>query len=299
MESNWLKAFAALAETHSVRKAAARLQVSSATLSERVAALESYLGVNLFDRGVKGSELTEQGRLYLQDAYQLLNAWEVIVEQLRTMDSRPIHFLRLAFQEKVLPPVVARFLDEFLPRHPNIELSLYNDQEIDFAQGLNSGQVDLCFAYCPQGPSYVGLTRRPVFYTQLCALLPGDHRLAWKRSVCLSELDGETLLIYPETRDTSLRDRELEVLRVSGIRYSLYENHVSPVYYTLLVQMGRGIAICPGLLRGHNPRHTVFLPLTDPTCQCSIDMLYQPNNNNPALRLFLKEFGEREGEDDL
>lgn len=299
MESCWLEAFAALAETCSIRTAAAQLGISPATLSERVAALEAYLGVKLFDRGAKGSQLTEQGTLYLRDARQLLSDWRSIVDQVRAMDSHPIGFLRMAFQEKALPPVVGRFLDEFLLRHPDVRPSLFNDQEISIAEGLNSEQLDLYFAYQPQDASCTGLVRRPVFRTRLCALVPSDHRLAWKQSISLSELDGETLLIYPETRETSLRDWELEALRASGIRYSLFDGHTSPLYYTLTVQMGQGVAICPWLLRGHNPRRTTFLPLTDPMCQCTIDMLYHPENKNPALRLFLEEFGDREGEDDL
>ena len=299
MESCWLEAFVALAEAHSVRAAAARLGSSPATLSERVSALETYLCVKLFERGAKGSELTEQGKLYLRDARRLLGDWKHIVDQVRTMDSHPIGFLRMAFQEKALPPVVGRFLDEFLPRHPDIEPSLFNDAEVGIAEGLNSRRVDLYFAYCPQEAACAGLVQRPIFRTRMCALVPSEHRLAWKQSISLSELDGETLLIYPETRETSLRDWELEALRASGIRYSLFEGHTSPLYYTLLVQMGQGVAICPWLLRGHNPRHTTFLPLTDPECQCTIDMLYHPENNNPALRLFLEEFGDRNGEDDL
>ena len=299
MELCWLEAFTALAETRSIRTAAARLQVSPATLSERVSALEAHLNVKLLERGAKGSELTEQGRLYLSDARRLLSGWQGIVDRVRTMDSSPASFLRLVFQEKAFPPVVGRFLDGFLTRHSEITPSFFNDQEIGIAEGLNSGRVDLYFSYCPQLPSCAGLVRRPVFRTKLCALVPSKHRLAWKQSVSLSELDGETLLLYPETRDTSLRDRELEALRASGIRYFLFDGHVSPLYYTLLVQMGQGIAICPWLLRGHTPRHTTLLPLTDPLCQCTIDMLYHPENDNPALRLFLEEFGDREGEDDL
>lgn len=299
MESCWLESFVALAEASSVRAAAARLGISPATLSERVSALESYLCVKLFERSARGSELTEQGKLYLRDARRLLEDWEHIVDQVRTMDSQPIGFLRMAFQEKALPPVVGRFLDEFLPRHPDIKPSLFNDAEVDISEGLNRGRVDLYFAYCPQKAAHAGLVQRPIFRTRLCALVPSEHRLAWKQSISLRELDGETLLIYPETRETSLRDWELEALRASGIRYSLFAGHASPLYYTLLVQMGQGVAICPWLRRGHNPRHTTFLPLTDPECQCTIDMLYHPENSNPALRLFLEEFGDRNGEDDL
>lgn len=299
MELCWLEAFLALAETGSIRAAATRLGISPTTLSERVSALEAHLCVRLLNRGSRGTELTEQGKLYLVDARKLLSNWQSILQQVQPLDTRPVHFLRMAFQEKALPPVVGRFLDQFLIRHPDITPSMYNDQEIGIAEGLGRGMVDLYFAYSPQEAFCADLVRRPVFHTRLGALVPNNHSLAWKKSISLSELDGETFLIYPETRETSLRERELDALRSSGIRYSLFEGHASPLYYALLVQMGQGVAICPMLLRGHFPRYTTLLPLTDDLCQCSIDMLYHPENDNPALWLFLEEFGDQEGDDNL
>ncbi len=299
MELSWLEAFLALAETGSIRTAAAQLGISPATLSERVSALEAHLCVKLLDRGSRGTVLTEQGKLYLVDARKLLNNWQSILQQVQPLDTHPVSFLRMAFQEKALPPVVGRFLDQFLIRHPDVTPSLYNDQDVGIADGLGGGMVDLYFAYSPRESFCANLVRRPVFRTRLGVLVSNKHSLAWKNSISLSELDGETFLIYPETRETSLRERELDALRASGIRYSLFEGYASPLYYTLLVQMGQGVAICPILLRGHFPRYTTLLPLTDPLCQCTIDMLYHPENDNPALRLFLEEFGDQEGEDDL
>ena len=298
MELRWLEAFVALAETHSIRAAAGQLQISPATLAERISALEDYLGARLIEREVKGSHLTEQGKLYLRDARRLINDWHVIVGKVQAADSHPVHHLRIAFQERVFPPVVGRFLDEFLVRHPDIMPSFYNDQEIGIAEGLNGGQLDLYFAYCPLEPSCVGLVKRPVFRTRLGVLVPGKHRLAWKRSISLSELEGETLLLYPETREVSLRERELEALRAAKIRFFLFEGHLSPLYYTMPVQMGQGIAIVPWLLRDHKPPRIASIPLTDPLCQCTIDMLYHPENDNPALQTFLEEFGTQEGDDD-
>ena len=50
MDPRWLEAFITLAETHSIRTASARLGTSPATLSDRISALEEYLGTKLLDR---------------------------------------------------------------------------------------------------------------------------------------------------------------------------------------------------------------------------------------------------------
>lgn len=298
MELIWLESFVTLAETCNLRAAASQLGISPTTLSERIAQLESYLGARLLNRSRKGSALTEQGQVFLQDARKLLQSWSDISTHVQIMDSTPSSSLRIVFQDRSPVPVVCRFLDDFLMRHPDITPCLYSDQDIALEDGLLSGRVDLYFAYAPQITNPV-LARRPVFSTRLGVLLPTSHRLAWKPSLSLKELDGETLILYPETLDPSLRSLELAAIRASGIRYNLFKGELSPMYYSFPVSMGQGVAMIPWLMRTHKPPRVASIPLSDPLCQCTIDMVYSLENSNPALLTFLREYGDRTGVDDL
>jgi len=59
MELRHLRYFVAVAEALSFRKAASRLSVSAAALSQQVRDLEEELGLKLFQRNSRRVELTE------------------------------------------------------------------------------------------------------------------------------------------------------------------------------------------------------------------------------------------------
>lgn len=61
---DWLRVFAETAATESFALAATRLGVTPGAVSQRIKALESFLGVNLFQRHPQGVKLTDAGKRY-------------------------------------------------------------------------------------------------------------------------------------------------------------------------------------------------------------------------------------------
>lgn len=297
MDPRWLEAFIALAETHSIRTAAARLGVSPATLSDRISALEEYLGVTLLDRDAAGSTLSDRGQIYLPEAVRLLKTWNRISTQTRMLNEASMSRLRMVVQGHLLPPPpLDGFLKRFLLQHYNVIPEMYDDREIGIEEGLHSGKLDLYFAFCPSTLKFSGISHQTVYTTRLCALVPVSHRLAKKEAISLSDLDGETLLLSPETKVPYLRTREIDALQAAGIRYYTLDGHFTPRLQDLLVSVERGVAILPHSQCFPVPGVTAVLPLTDSICQCSMEMLYSSDNTNPILWQFLDEFNRWKGD---
>lgn len=76
MELEQIRIFLTVAECGSFTGAARRLFVSHSTTSRAVAALETELGVRLFDRDRRSVELTEAGRVLCAESEKLLHAAE-------------------------------------------------------------------------------------------------------------------------------------------------------------------------------------------------------------------------------
>jgi DNA-binding transcriptional LysR family regulator len=72
MNLSWLEDFLALAETGNFSRAASRRAMTQPAFSRRIQALESWIGVALFDRGSKPVRLTEAGTWFRATAEDIL-----------------------------------------------------------------------------------------------------------------------------------------------------------------------------------------------------------------------------------
>src|SRR5580704_12449127 len=85
MELRHLRYFTAVAEEQNVTRAAARLHVSQPPLSRQIRDLEEELGVQLFQRTAKSIELTEAGKIFLNEARAVLLRADEAVRAVRAV----------------------------------------------------------------------------------------------------------------------------------------------------------------------------------------------------------------------
>jgi DNA-binding transcriptional LysR family regulator len=74
---NWLRVFEAAARTESFARAAERLSMSPAAVSQQIKALEGHLGRPLFKRGSHEVTLTDAGRAFWPTVSDALNSVEI------------------------------------------------------------------------------------------------------------------------------------------------------------------------------------------------------------------------------
>jgi DNA-binding transcriptional LysR family regulator len=130
-----MKVLAAVVEAGSLSAAARKLGMPLATVSRRVAGLETHLGARLIHRTSRSMELTEAGRDYHQAARRILDdvaeaeriaSGEYAAPRGELIVSAPLVFGRL----HVLPVVI-----DFLKAFPEVDLRLVlNDRNIDLVQ---------------------------------------------------------------------------------------------------------------------------------------------------------------------
>src|SRR3546814_14318276 len=77
MRTKYLKCFLVLAEEQHYHRAAERLNVAQPLLSLAIKRLEAELGLQLFIRTQRSTQITEAGRRLVPDARRVLDTYEI------------------------------------------------------------------------------------------------------------------------------------------------------------------------------------------------------------------------------
>jgi DNA-binding transcriptional LysR family regulator len=114
-----MRVFVRTAELGSFSAVAREMELSQATVSKKIAALESHLGVRLISRTSRTQSLTEAGAEYHQRCCAILAELEEADAIARGAHTSPSGTLRVSAPVVSTPPRTA--LDEFSRRVPTLE----------------------------------------------------------------------------------------------------------------------------------------------------------------------------------
>jgi len=185
-----IRAFHAVARAGGFTRASAELHVTQPTLSGQVAALEEAYGVRLFERRGRGSELTDLGRSLFAITNRLFSQ-EAEAEQL-LVATRGLATGQLRVGADA-PYTVIPLLATFNRRYPGIRLSMSFGNSERVLQDLLDRRSDI--AVLPELKPDPRLHAVPYRRDRLIAFVERGHPWAGRRSLRLSELDGQRLVL--------------------------------------------------------------------------------------------------------
>ena len=114
----------------SLVKAARALQLAPPVVTKRLAALESHLGLRLFQRTTRRVSPTTEGHALCERAAELLNRFVALEDELRERQSEPSGLVRIAcsfgFGRLWLGPLLA----EFQARYPAVRVDLQLSEQL-------------------------------------------------------------------------------------------------------------------------------------------------------------------------
>lgn len=143
LENFRLKVFRAVAEQLNFHKAAEQLFLTQPAVTLQIKALESDLGVRLFDRASGRVSLTRQGSILLEYANKLVAMVSEAERKLSCKDSKVSGELSLGVSTTIAQYVLARLLRAFIADYPNIDLTLHSGNTRQIVQLLLDGKVSV------------------------------------------------------------------------------------------------------------------------------------------------------------
>ena len=194
MNYNHLLYFRTLAETENYRRAAHQLHITQPSLSNAIHNLEADLGVQLFEKKGRGVRLTVQGTRYLEyvsRALKELSQGELMLSY-EMADSD--HVLRLGYVMSVSYDTVPEWMKGFRKQYrKDIFFSCINDTSDALGQELLNGNVDVILSSYLDDPR---ITQQTLLRREPVLLLPKNHHLANRKSIDISELNGESFIAH-------------------------------------------------------------------------------------------------------
>jgi len=195
MNFDQLKTFHKVAMTGSFTKAAKKIFLTQPAVSQQIQALESSLGIALFDRSGKKVRLTSEGEILLSYTNRLFNLYEEIETlfgQLQGLEKGKVTLGSTAVMGTYfLPKIIGRYNKKY----PGIEIDLCMGNSDNVHNMLLEGKVDLGFA--GRLKAHTKLSRIPIHREKLFLVSAPDNPLSAKKSVTVDEL-GKTPFIWRE-----------------------------------------------------------------------------------------------------
>lgn len=131
-----MHAFRRIVERGSFARAAEDLGVSPALLSREVKLLEESLGTTLITRTTRSMSLTDAGRLYYDEAAEILDAVTKAEARIRDGARAVQGHLKVNASSSFGQTVIAPMLPEFLQAYPDLQLTLsMDDRVLDMVEG--------------------------------------------------------------------------------------------------------------------------------------------------------------------
>ena len=191
-----IESFLEVARRGNVSRAAEATYVSQPTLTARLHALENELGDKLFVRTRQGMRLTDAGRAFLPFAERAAQAVREGREAIDELTSGSAGHLLIASAPAVSTYLLPPLLERFAAAHPRVEVAVRTGHSEDVLQMVLKSEVQ------------VGLGRElrhhdidliPFYQEELGLMVAPGHHFAGRRSVTMSDLAREQLILFDRT----------------------------------------------------------------------------------------------------
>lgn len=285
MNFEQLTYFIAIVENDTYFNAAEYLNMSQSNLSKQIIKLENELAIDLFDRSYRSAVLTDAGRLFYNDALQLIDQYHKVLQHIddyKKSNEQNLHIGTLPIQTQYnLTSIFNRFKNQ----NPNIHISIDEVEEYDLIIGLNQDKYDIIIARenminSKQYDTY------PIAEDELVVVLPSSHKLAAHSTLDFNLLSGEKfILMNPYTSIYKLCIQQIKKYNIDAniVRTARTESIIGAVSFN------EGISLLPkSNFEIFNHKNVVNIPFNNPIRLSVVIAKKNTRVTTPALKKLIE-----------
>ncbi|MHA1386361.1 MAG: selenium metabolism-associated LysR family transcriptional regulator [Candidatus Helarchaeota archaeon] len=216
---DFLRTFTKIIEFGSFSKTASRLGITQSAISQQMDTLESYFGAKLFDRTIKGVELTEEGKILLKRSKNILDEIELAKNEISSSLKEIKGIIKITASTIPMDHILPKYLTKFKELNPNIHFQIEaNPSDISLKKLIDS-QVDLAavgslFDYENKNVKLETIT---LAEEELYLVVAKNHELAKKNNIFKNDILKYPFILREEASGT--RKESEKILKTLGISF--------------------------------------------------------------------------------
>ncbi|HXX03761.1 MAG TPA: LysR family transcriptional regulator [Xanthobacteraceae bacterium] len=289
MELRHLRYFVTVAEELSFTRAAKKLHIKQPPLSAQIRKLENELGTQLFRRLTRGVELTDAGKLLLEQARVILKQVEDAEVGVRRRGRGETGHIIVGSSGAIFHPLIVRALYEAKTRYPNLtiatELEVTNTSML--LAWLRTGRVDLCLLSVPIDDSE-GLAIEPLVDEDCVTALPSGHAFANSPSLPLESLAKEKFVLFSRAFSPALYDSIMAACERAGFKPEMGQEVPQIVNVIPVIAAGFGISIIPRSFSAIHFAGVSYIDIDGEAPRSALALVYRRDERSAAVKNAIK-----------
>jgi DNA-binding transcriptional LysR family regulator len=245
-----LRAFVLVATLQSFTRAAEVLHLTQPGLSMAVRQLEAKLGSALFDRGRKAVLLSPVGSALLPSAEKLVESFDRTIAGMVEVSEGRTGRISIACPEGVAAQLIAPALKEFVDENPGVIVSLFDGDASTVEHMMHARVAD--FGLTGFWAPHPDFEFEPIATDRCCVICPMTHPFAQRKSVKITELDGEPIVSL--NRDAGIRRLLEREALAHGVRLNIRFEVARVSTLIEMVASNQCLSILTDLSRPHHTR---------------------------------------------
>lgn len=282
-----LQAAIVLAEELHFSRAADRLHITQSALSKQIAKLEDEIGFQPFIHNHQVVEITEAGRVFVEEAREAVFHVERALQSGRAIANGATELLHLGRSAYTDPFIVSTLLSVHLPLFPGMKLKIWSNFSNDLVQQVIAGSIDVAvvtgvpdnsklrFETVANNPFYIALSMR--------------DDLSRLREISLKDMDDRNWILLGQHANPYLYEMIQTVASDRGVRPSDIHAFTSPDEASELIREYEGVAFLPRTAAWRIARDGITMrPLAEDRLRLVAKLAVRSNNKSRLVHEFVR-----------
>ena len=243
LNTSQIRTFLTVAQTLSYIRAAELLYTTQPVVSYQIKALETELGVTLFNRTHRSVELTTAGSYFYQQMEPLMRQLETIVQTVQSMNAQTPKLINLLVRRLADYAKLTQIIKNYSESCPLVHVNILTQEDRGSRQLLVTGEVEMAFCYQFEVENDPKLNFLPIMESQYYVLVSKTHPLAAYKYLTFDDLSEQKLILA--NTELHRNPRLITQAQLKAKKIAVQTIYTSFDSMLIAVQSGIGFTILP------------------------------------------------------